>query len=69
MRKYFPNYAQIFCKLFTNVLKILHKYFANYAQISFEARKLAGGEKGVGKGVRFLRIGEGSMGSPISLTF
>jgi len=69
MRKYFPNYAQIFCKLFTNVLKILHKYFANYAQISFEGRKLSGGEKGVEKGIRFLRIGEGSMCSPISLTF
>ena len=34
----------------------MHKYFANYAQISFEARKLSGGEKGVGKG------GEGQEG-------
>ena len=47
----------------------MHKYFANYAQISFEGRKLSGGEKGVEKGIRFLRIGEGSMCSPISLTF
>ena len=45
MHKYFPNYAQIVCKLFTNILKILPKYFANYAQISFEGRKLSGGEK------------------------
>ena len=57
------------CKLCKNSLQVMHKYFANYAQISFEARKLSGGEKGVGKRVRFLRIGEGSMCSPISLTF
>ena len=61
--------VEIFCKLCTNIFQIMHKYFANYAQISFEARKLSGGEKGVGKGIRFLRIGEGSMCSPISLTF